>query len=52
MSLGYGYISSELTNKQSAVLLFIEFNGCTASEHCMHHFTQIHVLDAQLFPSI
>ena len=35
------YISSSFTNKQSAVLLFIAFNGRTARGHCMHHFTPI-----------
>ena len=27
--------------KQSAILLFIVFNGLTASGQCMHHFTHI-----------
>ena len=48
-------ITLRLTKPRAAFacLLFIVFNGCTASGHCMHHFTHIeHSLNAFLFPSI
>ena len=32
-------VTSAVNQPISAVLLFIVFNGCPASGHCVHHFT-------------